>query len=93
LNNILGFYYFIVNDQYKTKLPSSSTPTTSPTKSKLEDSFIGLASKKQMLTHKLSNVATTVHSKASALSSNISKYYLRTSTKISVYSLLYKSKI
>ena len=50
--------------------PSASTPIK--TSSKSDDSLVSLAAvKKQLLTNKLSNVATSVTSRASALSSNM----------------------
>ncbi len=55
---------------------TSSTPSSTPVKmstaSKSDDSLVSMAAtKKQLLTNKLSNVATTVTSRASALSSNM----------------------
>ena len=52
--------------------PAGGTPTKAPTSSKSDESLVSMAAtKKQLLTHKLSNVATTVSSRASALSSNM----------------------
>lgn len=82
LNEILGPLPEVVPGQHspgthhsfqsKTLQPTSSTPSGTPNKvptvSKSEDSLVALATaKKQLLTHKLSNVAT----RASALSSNL----------------------
>ena len=68
-----------------TSQPTSSTPFVTPIKmptpSKSEDSLVSLAAaKKQLLTHKLSNVATSVSSRASALSSNM-RYVLNCKQK------------